>query len=72
MWFKSPTDEPVHIGLTNGMATLVTKDGTDIDDEFYAKAYQLKCVPMPQSPVILPETTQAETTQAVIEKPSKK
>ena len=70
MWFRSPTDDPVHIGLTNGRATLITKDGADIDDEFYAKAYQLKCVPLPQAPAALLETSQEDITSNLLVQPA--
>lgn len=44
MIFYSPTDEPIHVSLLTGHATLVTKEGADIDNMFYAKAFELGCV----------------------------
>ena len=36
--FRSPTDEPLHIGLTSGHTALITPEGVDLDPMFHREA----------------------------------
>lgn len=42
--FQSPTNEPVHISLTSGHATIVGVEPTEIDVMFHREAIALGCV----------------------------
>lgn len=45
MKFRSPTDEPVHVALTNGLTAQVTPEGVDLDPVFHREAIARGCVP---------------------------
>lgn len=45
MKFRSPTDEPVYLALTNGHCTVVGVDYTEIDPRFNREAIAAGCIP---------------------------
>lgn len=47
MKLYAPTHEPVHVALLNGHATLITKEGTDVDRQFFRDAMDKGCLTEP-------------------------
>jgi hypothetical protein len=45
MKFRSPTDEAIHVALTNGMTANVTPEGIELDPVFHREAITRGCVP---------------------------
>lgn len=45
MKFRSPTKDPVHIGLTSGHTTVVTHEGVELPKIFHREAVARGCLP---------------------------
>lgn len=45
MKFRSPTDEPLHIGLTSGHAAVITPEGMELDKIFHREAISRGALP---------------------------
>lgn len=45
MKFRSPTSEPVPIGLTTGHTALITPEGVELDQMFHREAIAQGCLP---------------------------
>lgn len=45
MKFRSPTDEPIHVGLTTGHTALITPEGVDLEPMFHREAIAKGALP---------------------------
>lgn len=45
MKFRSPTDEPIYLGLTSGHTVVVTREGVDLDAKWNREAIANGCIP---------------------------
>lgn len=66
MKFRSPTDEPLHIGLTTGHTAVVSAEGTELAPMFHREAIARGAFPVESSAVSMDMQTQLLGRQLVI------
>ena len=49
MKLRSPTDQPLHVALTTGHTTVITPDGSEVDQKFFREAIARGAVPVDSS-----------------------
>lgn len=52
MKFRSPTPEPVSVGLTSGHTAVVPPEGVELDEMFHREAIAKGCLPGTMSDVV--------------------